>query len=191
MSGLLAIAVLWVGIGVLVLVTGFPVAGDRPLSRLAGEGGGGAAFGPVLVAAGLLFIAFAADVVRRRPGTWPFGAVMVVAMAAQIVTGVVPIGPDGQSAPVHVVAGLVLGGLLPVVLALYALGQAPGRWRRVAWGSAGLQVVATVAGLVLSGRGLAAVAEIVPASTFHLWVVAVTIHARADVENPTPAPSPG
>jgi hypothetical protein len=175
-SGLLAVAVLWTGIGGAVLGTGFAVTGDRPLSRLAGEDGAGAVFGPVLVLTGLLFVAFASDVVHRYPGARPFGPVLVTAMVGQIVTGVVPIGPDGRSAPVHVAAGLVLGGLLPVALAVFALGQPAGPWRAVACGLAGLQVAATVTGLVLSARGVAAIAEIVPALTFHTWVVAVTVH---------------
>ena len=184
-----AIAVLWVGIGVAVLRTGFEVLGDLPLSRLAADGRAEPIFGPSLVVAALLFVVFCVEVTRRYPVGRAFAVVMVAAMGGQLVAGVVPIGAPGESDPVHVAGGLVLGGLIPVFLGLYAVAQPAGPWRRTAIGLFLAQLAATVVGVALSGAGRAAVAEMVPALLFHLWVVVVTLHEPD--RPPTPSTSRG
>jgi hypothetical protein len=176
-SGVAAVVVLWTGIGVAVLRTGFPVLGDLPLSRLAADSRAEPIFGPTLVVAALLFVVFCVEVARRYSvGRW-FVVVMVSAMTGQLVTGIVPIGAPGESEPVHVAAGLVLGGLIPVFLGLFAVAQPPGSWRQVAFRLFWAQLAATVVGVALSDSGRAALAEMLPAFLFHVWVVAVTLHA--------------
>lgn len=187
-SGVAAIAVLWVGIGVAVLRTGFSVVGDLPLSRLAADGRAVSIFGPSLAVAALLFVVFCLDVTRRYPVGRAFAVAMVAAMAGQLVTGVVPIGEPGESDPVHVAAGLVLGGLIPVFLGLFAVAQPAGQWRRVAVRLFLAQLAATVGGVALSGSGRAALAEMLPALLFHVWVVAVTLHVP---EGPRPPSTSG
>src|SRR5688500_14013470 len=171
-----AVAVRWGGIRLCVLRTGFAVSGELPLSRMAADGRASTIFGPSLVMGALLFIAFCFDLRRRQRVGRAFVVVMVTAMVGQLVAGVVPIGEPGESRPVHVIAGLVLGGLIPVFLLLYAAGQRRGRWRRTAFRLAAAQAAATVVGIGLSRQGLAALAEILPALLFHGWVVAVTLH---------------
>jgi hypothetical protein len=126
--------------------------------------------------AALLFVAFGSDVQRRYPVGRGFGAVLVTAMAGQFVAGAVPIGDTGESDPVHVVAGLILGGLIPVFLCLFATGQRPGAWRRTAFRLFAAQAASTAVGIGLSRLGVAALAEALPALLFHVWVVVVTVH---------------
>jgi hypothetical protein len=171
-----AIAVLWIGIGVAVLRTGFELLGDLPLSRLAADGRAESIFGPSLVVAALLFIVFCVNVTRRYPVGRAFAVVMIAAMGGQLVAGVVPIGAPGESDPVHVAAGLVLGGLIPVFLGLFAVAQPAGPWRTTSIRLFVAQLAATVVGVALSGSGRAALAEMLPALFFHVWVVAVTLH---------------
>jgi hypothetical membrane protein len=181
-SGALAVAVLWIGIGVAIARTNFRVSGDLPLSRLAAANEAGSTFGPSLVLAALLFIVFSFDLTRRYPTSRAFAPLMVTAMAGQIVAGVVPIGDGDESAPVHVIAGLVLGGLIPVFLCVFALSQRPRSWRQTAFGLFVAQATGTMTGVVLSRMGVAALAEIIPALAFHAWVIVVTVHDPADTE---------
>ena len=172
-----AVGVLVVGIGAAIVVSGFAVGGDLPISHMANDDRAGPIVGASLVIAAVLFIVFCFDVRRRYPVDRAFVPVMVTAMAGQFVAGVVPIGAMGQSNPIHVVAGLILGELIPVFLGLFAAAQPAGAWRRTAMGLFGAQALATVVGILLSQRGIAAVAELVPALVFHLWVGVVTMHA--------------
>jgi hypothetical protein len=168
--------VLWIGIGAAVLRAGFSVPGELPLSRLAADGRAEPIFGPALIVAAMLFVVFCAELARRCPVGPGFAVVMVTAMAGQFVTGVVPIGEPGRSDPVHVAAGLALGGLIPVFLGLFAIAQRPGPWRRTAFRLFSAQLAATILGVALSGAGRAALAEMLPAFFFHVWVVVVTLH---------------
>lgn len=179
-SGLLAVAVLWCGIGVATLRTGFSLMGELPLSRLANDPRADPLFGTSLVVAAVLFIVFCASVTGRDPVGRGFTLVMVISMLAQLVAGIVPIGPEGQSDPVHVIAALLLGASIPVFLWRYAVGQSPGPWRHRACALFAVQAAATVVGVVLSRAGIAPLAEIVPAVAFHAWVIAVTLQ-RPDI----------
>ncbi len=177
--GVAGVAVLWVGIGAGVVAGGLDLLGPLPLSRLAHHDRAGMAFGPSLIVAGLLLAGFGAEVRRRLPVAVGFTPLLMAGMAGQVVAGLVPIGEPGQSDPVHVAAALVLGGSIPLFVWRFAAGQPPGRGRRVAHGLLGAQVVATGVGIVLSQRGVAPLAEILPAITFHLWVLVVTVWPAA------------
>lgn len=177
---MLAVALLWAGIGTAVLRTGFDLLGPQPLSRLAADDRAVDLFGPTLVAAGLLLLAFGAHVWWRQPTGRGFLPLLVAGMVGQIVAGMIPIGEAGTSDPVHVAGGLVLGASIPAFTWRYAVGQPTGPWRRRAHALFGLQAAATTIGIVLSQRGVAALAEIVPALAFHAWVLAVALDPRAD-----------
>ncbi|HEX2577494.1 MAG TPA: DUF998 domain-containing protein [Aquihabitans sp.] len=154
LSGPLAVAVLWVGIGAAVVRSGFDLFGPLPLSRLAGTPGGGS-FGWVLMVAAVLFIVFAVAVRHASEAGWAFVGVFVTAMVGQFVAGAVPIGPPPGSDPVHVAAGLVLGAAIPVFVTMFA-------WQErtaVFVGLAAATVAATAAGIASSQVGVAAVAR--------------------------------
>lgn len=180
-AGPLAVAVLWATIGVAVVLTGFDLRGDRPLSELANLGPGRWLFPLGLGAAALLFIAFHGHVRSRFPVTTTFSALMLLGMAGQLVAAIVPIG-DGPAGTVHVVSAVVLAATIPLFLVAFARRQPPGRWRRSAALLAAADVAACLGGIALSRAGEAPLAEIVPAAAFHLWVLVVA--AR-------PAPRPG
>lgn len=174
--GPLAVAVLWVGIGLAAWSAGFDLLGPLPLSRLAHAGGlASTLFGPSLVIAGLLFLGSCAHLRARYPVAAGFVALMVLGMVGQIVTGIVPIGPAGSSDPVHVAAGLVLGASIPLFLRRFAVAQPPGPWRQRCLALAWAQAAATVVGIGLSQASVAALAEIVPALAFHAWVLVVAV----------------
>lgn len=180
-SGLLAVVVLWCGIGVAAVRTGFPLTGELPLSRLANDPRADPLFGASLVVAAVSFIAFCGFLTRRDHVGRTFTVVMVIAMVGQAIAGIVPIGPEGQSDRVHVIAALILGASIPVFLWRYAAGRSPGRWRRRAWALFAAQAGATAVGIALSRAGIAPLAEIVPALAFHAWVIAVTLHSRGNL----------
>jgi hypothetical membrane protein len=164
---------LWVGIGAAVARTGFSLFGSQPLSRLANDGRARLLFEGSLVLAALLFLAFGLLLARTEPVGRGFAPLLATGMIGQLIAGIVAIGPAGQSNPLHVVAGLVLGGTVPVFLWRYSVAQRAGRWRRTAMLLFVAQATATLVGIVLSRLGVAALAEIVPAAGFHVWILMV------------------
>lgn len=175
-SGPAGVAVLWVGIGSAVARSGFPVGGDQPLSRLVDDGRARALFEGSLVLAAVLFLLFGLHVARTHPVGSGFTPLLTAGMLGQLVAGIVPIGPVGQSNPVHVAAGLVLGGTIPFFLWRYASAQPGPRWRRRATALFLAQAAATLAGIALSRFGVAALAEIIPAVGFHAWILVIAGH---------------
>lgn len=179
-SGLAAIGVLWAGTALAVTRTGFPLLGEHALSHLANDPRGDIAFSGALATSALLFAIFAVNARDRFNAGNAFVAVMSLGMAGQFVAALVPIGDPGRANWVHVSSALLLGASIPVFQLAFALRQAPGTWRRVALALFALQVVASLVGVWLSARGVAPLAEILPAATFHLWVAALTVKPRIE-----------
>ena len=175
-TGLAAVFVLWSTQGLGSARAHFDLLGERPLSYLAHRPAAGELFSGGLVVAAVLFVCFHGYVRTRYPVGTLFSVAMLVAMAGQFVAGVVPIGGTGVAGRLHVTSALVLGALIPVLMWRFAACQPLGPWRRRCYGLFWLEGVACVAGVALSQRHVAPLAEILPAMGFHAWVVAVTLH---------------
>jgi hypothetical protein len=180
-AGVAAVAGLWCALGAASLVSGFPLFGVRPLSWLAADRASSGLFSTGLIVGGLLMAAFHGHVRARFPVGAGFSVAMLGGLAAQLVAAVVPIDGDPTAHRVHTAAALVLGTSLPVLMWRFAAAQRPGRWRLVSYQLFCLEVVACAAGVVLSRRSVAPMAEILPAACFHLWVAVLTF-ARTGVE---------
>lgn len=189
-AGLAAVATLWFSLGAASLFGEFPLLGERPLSWLAADRRWGLLFSLGLAVAAFLLVLFHEHVRRRyRMDRW-FSAAMLTGLAGQLVAAVVPIDAGGAAARVHSMAALVLGVSLPVLMWRFAVLQPPGRWRRVSVLLFRAEAAAVSLGILLSRASVAAVAEILPAACFHLWIVVVTLGDAARRCGPGPAPSP-
>ena len=173
-AGVAAVAVLWSSIGGAALVSGFPLLGPRPLSWLAEEPLPGLLFTAGLASGAILLVAFHQHVRRRYAVDRWFSVAMLGGLAGQLVAAAVPITAGGLAGRLHSWAALLLGCSLPALMWRFAVAQAPGRGRRVAYGLFWAEAAAGAAGLLLSRGSVAAVAEILPAVCFHLWVGVVT-----------------
>lgn len=167
-------AALWSTQVALVVVVGFDLVGERPLSYLALADDIGFLFGAGLAVSALLFAAFQGHLRHRYRLGAAFSVVMLVGMAGQLVAGVVPIGGTGTASRVHVAAALTLGASIPVLMWRFAADQPSGVWRRWCYGLFWLEAAACAAGFALSRSQVAPVAEILPALAFHVWVATVT-----------------
>jgi hypothetical protein len=174
-TGLAAVAVLWTTLAAGSLLAGFDLLGERPLSDLGTEPPSALLFSAGLAGAALLLVGFHRHVRDRFPVSPTFSVAMLVGMTGQLVAAVVPIGGHGLAHRVHTTSALVLGASLPVLMWRFAATQPAGGWRRLSYGLFWAEVVACVVGLWLSARGVAPVAEIVPAAVFHCWIAAVTL----------------
>ncbi|HET9442665.1 MAG TPA: DUF998 domain-containing protein [Acidimicrobiales bacterium] len=173
-AGLAAVAILWSSVGAATVLGGFPLLGERPLSWLV-AGPWGLLFSVGLAVGAVLLVAFHGHVRRRyRVDGW-FSAAMLTGLAGQLVAAVLPIDAGGTVGRVHAAAALVLGASLPVLMWRFAATQPPGRWRRVAVALFRAEAVACVVGVLLSRASVAAVAEILPAVGFHLWIVVLSV----------------
>lgn len=181
LGGIAAIAVLWTTLPVAMLRTGLGVADDRPLSYLGTDPRGIVLFRVGLLVAAVLFSTFALAAARGLARPASFLALFLGGQLGQVVVALVPI--DSPSQGVHTTAGIVLGLSLPLLMWRFAAGQPAGPWRRLAYRLMGLEVVASVAGVALSMAGAAVVAEVLPATGFHLWVILVGLRW------PAPRPS--
>lgn len=169
---------LWSTQAVLVATAGFDLVGERPLSYLVHQPELGFLFGVGLTVAAVLFVLFLGHLRRRFAVGVPFSAAMLVGMAGQFVAGVVPIGGNGTTGRVHVVAALILGASIPVLMWRFAADQPHGSWRRRCYGLFWLELAACAVGITLSQNQVAPLAEILPALAFHVWVFVVTFGPR-------------
>lgn len=174
-AGLAAVATLWTTLGTAASRSRFDLLGDQPISYLGTTPASAALFSGGLVAGAALLVVFHADVRDRFAASRWFSRAMLAGLAGQVVAAVVPIGGNGPAHRVHTSFALLLGASLPALMWRFAASQPPGSWRRVSYGLFFAEAAAGAAGFVLSGRGMAAVAEILPAAVFHVWIGAVTL----------------
>lgn len=173
-SGVAAVVVLWTTLAAGSSLARFDLLGERPLSYLAEEPRAALLFGAGLVTAAVLLAGFHEYVRRRYPVTRLFSWLMLVGLAGQVVAGTVPIGGDGIAHSVHTTSALVLGASLPLFMWRFAASQPAGAWRRTSYALFWGEAAACAIGFLLSSRGIAPLAEILPAALFHLWIATLT-----------------
>ena len=128
----------------------------------------------------ILLTLFHFDVRRRYPVGAGFSIAMLGGLAGQMVAAFVPIGGDPTAHRIHTTFALALGISLPLLMWRFAAGQEPGPWRRLAYRLFWVEAAACVAGLYLSARSIAPVAEILPGIAFHIWVFVVTFRSQPE-----------
>jgi hypothetical protein len=178
-SGVAAVALLWSTLGIASFASGFPLLGPRPLSWLAADRSVAWLYAVGLGGGAALLLVFHRYVRNRFPVGHGFTAAMVGGMVGQAIAAVVPIHGGGARHTVHTVAALTLGASLPALMWRFAAAQPPGTWRRRCRRLAWAETAACVAGVALSRRSVAPLAEILPAACFHAWIIAVTARSRA------------
>lgn len=167
---------LWATQLLAISFAGFDLTGDEPLSELANTATGWL-FSVGLAGAAVLFLVFVGYLRRAFPVGMGFSVAMTVGMVGQLIAGLLPIGGGGWVSEVHVMSALILGASIPVLMWRFAADQPAGTLRRRFYGLFWLEAAACAAGIVLSRRHIAPVAEILPAMAFHLWVVVATVAA--------------
>lgn len=176
-----AVAVLWVSIGTGMIWTGLGFSDPDPLSYLGTDGRSRWLFQAGLLVAAVLLAAFAGLVHESYSTARCFRLAFLIGLGGQVVAAVVPLSGPGSWPAVHTIGGLVLGISLPILMGCFAAGQPAGSWRRLSWAMFWLEAAACVAGIALSRSMRAPIAEAVPAAAFHLWILAVGLHAwRSD-----------
>lgn len=179
-TGVAAVVILWATVLTGMHRTGLGLLDDRPISFLGTDPRSTAVFRGGLIAAAVSMAVFARFVRARFSASKTFLAVVLVGLVGQVVAALVPISGPGSSRGLHTAGGLVLGGSLPLLMWCFAAARPPGRLRGEAFALFGMEVAATAVGVGLSMGGRAAMAEIVPALGFHVWVGVVTARSRAD-----------
>lgn len=179
-TGVAAVATLWTSLLAATALSGFDLLGEDPLSYLGSDGGTAGLFTVGLLVSALLFAGFHRFVRDRYPVATGFSAAMLTGLAGQVVAAVVPIGGDSVVHRVHTISALVLGISLPLLMWRFAAGQPEGRWRRISYALFWTEALACAVGLYLSAQMVAPVAEILPASVFHAWIIIVTVTAARE-----------
>jgi hypothetical protein len=176
-----AVAVLWVSIGTGMTRIGLGFSDPDPLSYLGTDGRSRGLFQAGLLIAAVFLAAFAVLVHESHATPRCFLLAFLIGLGGQVVAAVVPLSGPGSWPTVHTIGGLVLGISLPILMGCFAAGQPAGSWRRLSWAMFWLEAATCVAGVALSQSMRAPIAEAVPAAAFHLWILAVWIHAwRSD-----------
>jgi len=173
-SGVVAVATVWSTFSAAALVSGFDLTGPDPLSYLGTRRPSAALFTVGMAVTAVLLAAFHRWVRDSFPVSTGFSVAMLVGLAGQMVSAFVPIGGDPTIHRIHTTSALILGVSLPLLMWRFAASQPPGAWRRLAYRLFWAEVAACAVGLYLSARGVAPVAEILPAAAFHAWVLTLT-----------------
>ena len=173
-TGVAAIVTVWTTLLAATAISGFDLLGADPLSYLGTQSSSAALFTAGLLLPAVLLTAFHHHVRGRYPVSTGFSVAMLVGLAGQVVAAFVPIGGDPTDHRIHTASALVLGVSLPLLMWRFAAGQPSGSWRRLAYGLFWAEAAACAAGLYLSARSIAPLAEILPGTVFHVWIVVVT-----------------
>ena len=173
-TGVAAIVTVWTTLLTATVISGFDLLGDDPLSYLGTQSSSAALFTAGLLLPAVLLTAFHHHVRGRYPVSAGFSVAMLVGLAGQVVAAFVPIGGDPTDHRIHTASALVLGISLPLLMWRFAAGQPSGSWRRLTYGLFWAEAAACAAGLYLSARSIAPLAEILPGTVFHVWIVVVT-----------------
>jgi hypothetical membrane protein len=176
-TGVAAIVTVWTTLLTATAVSGFDLLGDDPLSYLGTQPRSAALFTAGLLLPAVLLTAFHHHVRGRYRVSTGFSVAMLVGLVGQVIAGVVPIGGDSVAHSVHTASALVLGVSLPLLMWRFAAAQPFGSWRRLAYGLFWVEAAACAVGLYLSARSIAPLAEILPGTVFHLWIVVVSVGA--------------
>jgi hypothetical protein len=176
-TGVAAVVTVWTTLLTATVRSGFDLLGGEPLSYLGSQPRSAALFTVGLVAPAVLLTAFHQYVRGRFPVSVGFSLAMLIGLAGQMVAAFVPIGGDATLHRIHTSSALVLGISLPLLMWRFAAAQPPGGWRRRAYLLAWLEAAACAGGLYLSSLSIAPLAEILPGTVFHLWIVVVTLAA--------------
>ena len=167
-AGIAAVATVWGTLLSATALTGFDLLGPDPLSYLGTQDRSAGLFAIGLAVPAVLLSVFHHQVRRRFPTGRGFSTAMLVGLAGQMVAAFVPIGGDAGAHRVHTTSALVLGASLPLLMWRFAAGQPASRWRELCYAMFWVEALACVAGLYLSSRGVAPLAEILPSCAFHL-----------------------
>ncbi len=185
-----AVVVLWTSVCAGMLATGLGLFDEEPISYLATDPQGAALFRGGLLVASVLLVAFAGFVWRAWSPARGFLAAFLTGQVCQVIVAVVPIDGPGADHAVHTTAGIVLGLSLPVLIWRFAAGLPPGPRRSGAYRLLWLEVAACVVGVALSRAMLAPLAEALPATGFHLWILVVTAWRPSAAPAPSHASAP-
>jgi hypothetical protein len=175
-----AVATVWTTFLTASAVSGFDLLGPDPLSYMGSDPQAVTLFTIGMAVPAILLTVFHFDVRRRYPVGAGFSIAMLGGLAGQMVAAFVPIGGDPTAHRIHTTFALALGISLPLLMWRFAAGQEPGSWRRLAYRLFWVEVAACVAGLYLSARSVAPVAEILPGIAFHTWVFVVTFRSQPE-----------
>ncbi len=189
-TGVAAVATVWTTLLTATAISGFDLLGPDPLSYLGTPGGSPVLFTIGLAVPAVLFTAFHRHVRNSFPVGRGFSLVMLAGLAGQMVAAFVPIGGDPTDHRIHTACALALGVSLPLLMWRFAAGQVPGPWRRLAYRLFWAEAAAVAAGLYLSARRIAPLAEILPGVAFHAWVMVVTFARRSPGRRPQPLTRP-
>ncbi|MEA2704733.1 MAG: hypothetical protein QOD63_2678 [Actinomycetota bacterium] len=176
-TGVAAVVTVWTTLLTATAVSGFDLLGRYPLSYLGTQPRSAALFTAGLLVPAVLLTAFHQYVRGNYRVSAGFSLAMLAGLAGQVVAAFVPIGGDATLHRVHTTSALLLGISLPLLMWRFAAGQPSGPWRRVAYLLFWAEAAACAAGLYLSAQSIAPVAEILPGSVFHVWIVVVTVAA--------------
>ena len=169
-----AVVTLWTSLVAATVLADFDLVGEDPISYLGARSPSAALFTVGLAVSAVLLAAFHGYLREWYRLPAGFSIAMLIGLAGQMVAAFVPIGGDPGAHRIHTTSALVLGASLPVLMWRFAAAQPEGRVRTLAYAFFWAEAVACLAGLYLSARGVAPVAEILPAAVFHAWIVAIT-----------------
>lgn len=173
-TGVAAVVTVWTTLLAAAAVSRFDLLGEDPLSYMGTQSKSAVLFTVGLVGPAVLLTVFHHHLRGRYPVSAGFSAAMLVGLAGQMVAAFVPIGGDPTDHRIHTVSALILGVSLPLLMWRFAAAQPSGSWRRLAYALFWAEVAACAAGLHLSARSIAPLAEILPGTVFHVWIVVVT-----------------
>lgn len=179
-AGPVGIAILWLSVGLSLFITQFDVLARKPISYLGVYQDSKYLFNSGLILSSVLLIVFLSYLRKTFKPSNKFLIVFLLGQIAQIVVALTPFNSTNFIRPVHVVVAFLLAFTLPASMYLFRsatnLTEKQRRFTSKFLQTELLLFILGIGWFVLASHG-GALAEIVTALTFDVWIIYLSLKA--------------
>lgn len=187
-SGVAAVLVLWLAIPWGMYVIGLNLFDNRPISYLGVDPKTKLLFDSSLIIAAILMMLFGAQVKKTFHASKSFLTVLILGQLCQVIAAIV--SDSCSMRLVHTTAAYGIAFSLPLLMWRFVVCQPKGYIRRLSnkLFLAELASLIVGIGLFVLVNGVGPFGEILTVVFFHIWVIFITVHWRADKSTPKLTP---
>ena len=174
LSGILAVTLLWLGVGVGIALAELPLIGSKPLSALGTMPESALLFNTSVSVSALFFSVYFYRLYRRHRLPAQFALVAFINVAAQFLVGI--FSYEGREQIIHTSAAFTWAFSIPILMRIFYLHA---RIRpSILFLRAEYAAVFIGIGLFVFTEGIAPLAEMLPALPYHAWIMTMAVAGR-------------
>jgi hypothetical membrane protein len=172
-SGILGVAIIWLGVGTAMSRAGLRFIDSRPISYLGVTPNTSHLFSITLISSALLFILFGFYLRSKIQTSNKF---LVLLIIGQIIAAITPYGKAEPARSIHTYAAFTLAFSLPLLISAFQNSLKKTSYNNLLKLLVGIECTTFFVGigLFVFTKGIAPLGEALPAIGFHVWIIVVT-----------------